>query len=448
VLSLAALLVAGHLACSRGGSHPKSILLIVVDTLRAGRLGAYGHWRPTSPEIDGLARESIVFLQAFANAPWTLPSVGSLLTGLDPSRHGAGRVLRRDGKVVSIGRGKSFHGIDQSAPTLAEILSAEGYDTAAFVNNPMLSALFGFARGFDHFDWSDDTRPGSDVVRSAGEWLARERRGPFFVWVHLMDPHLPYAPAPHVRGRFTAGIAGEMQLPISDIVGLRTQAPRLSEEQRRFIRAAYDEEVASVDEQVGRLLRILDEEGLDEETLVILTSDHGEELFEHGGFEHGHAFHQEVLHVPLLIRWPGLEPRRIAQPVSLVDLLPTLCDALSLPIPETAGSSLLGLLTNGGSPSPRAILAEDTLYDSPGRALVRWPLKLILRDDAPPRLFDLASDPREEHDLLASSTPAFVRLRQELEERVTENAAARGLSPAVDLGPGMVQRLRSLGYVE
>ncbi len=446
-LLLAIGLTSTLVSCAREQPKPKSVLLIVVDTLRADYLGTYGYERATSPHIDALAEESLVFLKAFSNAPWTVPSMGSLLTGLDSSRHGAGRVLRRNGRIVTEDGNKTFHALDSSVSTLAEMLSNEGYETAAFVNNTIVNHSLGFARGFDIFDWSDDkTRNASDLVEAANQWLA-DRQTPFFAWVHLMDPHLPYSPVRKVRGRFTGEIEADMKLPVRGLSKLRTG--RLDEDQRRFVRAAYAEELVFVDEQIGRLLRHLEEQGFAEDTVVILTSDHGEELFEHGGFEHGHALFQEVLHIPMLIRWPGVEPRRVAHPVSLVDIAPTLYEAFDLPpIPATTGTSLLDLVASGPEPSDRAILVEDMLYGRDGRALVRWPQKLVLRDGSPPRLFDLESDPGEQHDLAKADPETVERLRQELERRVEANHEQRGDSSAVELGRGVEERLRALGYLD
>ncbi|UCE87113.1 MAG: sulfatase [Deltaproteobacteria bacterium] len=329
-----ALLALALLAGCRGDpARPASAVLIVIDTLRADHLGAYGHARPTSPNIDRWSKRGALFEQALASSPWTLPSFGAIYTGRHPSQHRAGQLIVRQPPE------RTFARLDAATPTLAERLSERGYATAAVVTNPFLHPSFGIARGIESYDYvrgdARRNRRASAVVDRALRWLDGRDARPFLLVVHCFDPHLAYDPPPSVRGRFTAGYTGSLELPLNPLLQIRAGRVELDAADRRFIEAAYDEELLFVDAQVGRLLDGLEARGLLTDTLVMLTSDHGEEFFEHDGFEHGHSAYQELLHVPLVVWGPGVRPGRISPPVSHVDLVPTLLDALGQPVPES-----------------------------------------------------------------------------------------------------------------
>jgi arylsulfatase A-like enzyme len=420
-------------------------VLVVVDTLRADHLGAYGYARPTSPQLDRWARRGVLFERATASSPWTLPSFASIYTGQHPSRHVAGAILQRAGE-------KDFASLSSSHPTLGEILGDRGYATAAFVNAVMLHPKFGIGRGFDTYDYSagDGTRMrrANVTVDLALRWLDARDDRPFLLVVHFFDPHMAYDPPRPVRGRFTRGYAGSLRLPLTDLRRARSEPETFDTADRRFIAAAYDEELLFVDYHIGRLLDGIEQRGLLKDSLVLLTADHGEEFFDHGGFEHGHSAFQELLHVPLVAWGPDVRARRIAAPVSHVDLVPTALDALGLAVPEgLSGVSLWPTLRHGAAPPERPLIAEGTFHGPERKAVLLWPWKLIRTlGDGEAKLFDLSADPRESRDLAAREPAQLDRLLVELEAEIGSAVTEPKIRAEID--EDTRERLRSLGYLE
>jgi len=447
-------------ACSRAPGPARSVVLIVVDTLRADHLGVYGHAAATSAALDARAPRGALFERAFAPSSWTLPSFASLYSGVWPADHGVGR---------EPGSTDRFTALPARIGVLAEILAERGFATAAIVNNPFLHPGFGLARGFETYRyvygnlkhqprasqiawaglrWLDEwAQAGREARRSPEE--ADPRRDParrFLLVLHFFDPHLAYDPHPSVRGRFTSDYPGPLALPFGGVGPANPSWTPADPEDRRFVAGAYDEELLFVDLQLERFFAGLEERGLAEETLVVLTADHGEELFDHGGFEHGHSLYQELLHVPLAFWGPGVRPGRIDAPVSLVDVLPTLLDALGLPpVPGLDGLSLWPLIARRETLPERPIVAEGTLHGPERRALVRWPWKLLEVEGGPPRLYDLERDPAERQDL-ASAQPE--RLRALGEELASLRARREPPAPAPEIDERVRRDLSGLGYLE
>ncbi len=448
-LALFGLAAAAALAgCGAGPKRPTSVILIVLDTVRADHLGAYGYTRPTSPALDRWAARGALLERGWASSPWTLPSFGSIFTGRLPVDHAAGYRLTRkfwNPKIASLAA---------SVPTLPEILSDHGYATAAIVNNPFLEERFGIARGFETYDYvntnNQHLRRADVVVNRALQWLEQRDPRRFLLVLHLFDPHMQYDPPEQTRGRFTRRFQSSLALPIANGGALRLGFVRPDARDRRFIAAAYDEEILFVDIHVGRFLDQLEQRGLLDDALVLLTADHGEELWDHGGFEHGHSVYQEVLHVPFLFWGPGVRPGRIPTPVSHVDILPTVLDALGIPGPgDLAGASLWPLLSERRELPERTLVAEGTLYGDEHKALMRWPWKLTVTDgEAAPALFDLARDPDEQTDLAAEKPAVLRELLGDLEERYRLPPPDRDDAPAAELDEAAQERLQSLGYFE
>ncbi len=441
-----ALLVCAVLAVGACRRPPaQGVVLIVVDTLRADHLGFYGYARPTSPALDRYARRGVVFEQALATSPWTLPSIATLLTGQWPSRHGAGSRLRESGF-------EQVRRLADATPTLAEHLRAAGYTTGAIVNNGFLAPGTGLERGFASYDqrpasnWKH--RRADESVDAALAWLDAHGQARFFLFVHLFDPHLAYdAPEP-VRGRFTGALPGVALRP-GKPQDVRARVASLSAAERDWLVAAYDEEIAFVDEQLARLFAALEARGLWSRSLVVLTSDHGEEFFDHGGFEHGHTVYQELLHVPLVVWAPGVAARREKAAVSLADVAPTLLEAQAVNAARGLdGASLWPLITRAQALQPRALLAEGTLHLPERRALLRFPLKLLTNErDQEHQLFDLSVDPREQVDLAPARARDVQRLAYELNARLREAQSATRAA-GLPLDPRLREDLKSLGYVE
>jgi arylsulfatase A-like enzyme len=435
------------------------VVWIVVDTLRADHLGLYGYARPTSTSLERWGRRGVVFDRSFSTAPWTLPSFASLFTGQLPSRHGAGTRVPEGGapggrkaaaRMRLPGEKTSFAGLDADSTTLAEILAEHGFATAAIVDNPFLLPVFGVARGFEHYDHEsgDDlhSRRADTMVDLALAWLDARDARPFFLLLHLFDPHMAYDAPPPARLRFARPYTTRLSLPVSDALGLREHADELDESDRDFVKAAYDEEVLFTDMQIGRFLDALEARGELERALVVLTADHGEELFDHDSIGHGHTLYDEQLRVPLVFWAPEARPRRVATPVSGVDVAPTVLDALGLDLPaEMQGVSLWPAIRGVGEVPDRVLFAERTGTGSERKAAIHWPFKLVLDTaDGTARVFELEEDPGETRD----------RAAQEPEQRAALVAAIRdalreeGAPEPVPLDAKTRDELRDLGYLD
>lgn len=435
-LALAALLCP---ACSRV-QHP-DILLVVVDTLRVDRLGCYGNPRGLTPELDDLSSQAARFLQARAHAPWTLPSMATILTSELPLEHGAGGSLTPELR-------SDFHALAPSARTLAEVLHDAGYATAAITNVTFLTEPFGLLQGFEHqdavaFESNVQVRDARATTDAALRWLERTRDRPAFLFVHYFDAHAVYDPPPDLRERFgperpqdwTFGTRAQM-------AALRRGALELDPATVRDAEALYDGEVASIDRELGRLL-----DAVGPETIVSVTADHGEEFLDHGGFEHGHTLYDELLHVPWLLRAPGVVPHTVRAEVGLIDLAPTLCELAGVPpAPSFRGHGLARLLRIAMEPVPEPHLAHGNMW---GPALTSWTSSgwKLIRGPAGAELYDLILDPKEQHDL--SADPSADPQRDRLEEELAAVLAALDLRRGqhLELDARTRARLGELGYL-
>ena len=424
-------------------SRERSVVLVVIDTLRADHLSLQGYARSTSPALERWGARGVVFERALATSSWTLPSFGSLLTGRRPARHAAGLRLGPPGGGIAR--------LSDDVATLAETLRARGYATAARVANPYLVERFGLSRGFDSYENQPVTnqrvRRAPRIFDDSLRWIRAQEQRPFFLLVHVFDPHMDYDPPKEVRGSFTGNLESALSLPVSEFRELRQQGALPARDQA-FVQAAYDEEILAVDRALDAFLQALSDEGVLDRSLLVLTADHGEELFDHGGFEHGHTLYQELLHVPLLFLGEGLTPARVATPVSLIDVLPTVAEAVGAPIPPGAeGTSLWPLLRGDPGPLPdRALWAESTLYGPPLAAIVRWPYKLVIGGTAP-LLFDLEKDPAERRDLAAAEPERAAALEAELRAQLQRAAQESPPRQAATIDDEVREQLRALGYL-
>lgn len=456
LLPAALLALAFGTACTHGDPRP-NLLLIVVDTLRADHLGAYGHARDTSPRIDALAASAVRFERAYATAPWTLPSVSSILSGLYPSGHGAMRIARA---------------LPESVDTVAERLQRAGYRSGGVVSHVFLEPHLGLSQGFEAWEtrYLGEHHPLSTRgVTDAALAMLRDFAGgdrPFFLFVHYFDPHYPYQAHPeygYAGARFGMVEGGMI---FKDLMEMRKD---LTEDEVEFVRALYDGEIRHTDEGIGRLLDALSQHGLLEDTLIALTADHGEEFMEHGWIGHTISLRDPVLRVPLLIRPPGPDAagRVVENAVSLVGLAPTLLELLGVSFgsEDFQGRSFAPLVRGEGGPDPGPVYAEVDYWlhyqlRTQKRALVDPPYKLIqdrLRDQV--SLFDLDRDPGETRDLAAQEPERVAAMLAALEAR-SRSASSGEATDAADAGtpavgpdqrrvPEQQERLlRELGYVE
>jgi arylsulfatase A-like enzyme len=424
-----------------------NVLLIAVDTLRADKLGCYGCELGATPRIDELATRSVRFRNAYAHAPWTLPSLASLLTSLHPHQHGAGGYLG------------SFRKLEEPRRSVAEHFRDAGYATASVVNVDFLTETFGLTQGFDHVDF--EVYPDNVRVRNASRttdaalsWLETGRRRPFFLLVHYFDPHMVYAPPKEYRARFAEPRDRDDSTWVfgtrAQVLAERQGRFRLDEETVRRAERLYDGEVAFTDHEVGRLLDGLRERGLEENTIVVFTSDHGEEFWDHGGFAHGHTVYEEQVRVPLLVSWPArLKPASVEATVGQIDVAPTLCDLAGIDSePEFFGGSLVPFFDDPEGPD-RDVLQVGNFWGPPFWGWRQGNHKLIVGPERRTELYDLGADPGELRD---RSEPDDARAREMLERM---NAALRSMAAhggerggEVELTPEQLERLRSLGYVQ
>lgn len=412
-----------------------SVLLIIIDALRADHVGYWGYERDITPNLDSLAASGTAWMQAQAQSSWTLPSVASILTGLAPREHGAG---------TSGGR---MFGLSPSIPTLQGILHSRGMSTCAVLNVIFLSEDFGFHRGFDHFDCrgvteSRGTRRADETADAAISWLEGQS-GAFLAVVHFYDPHTPYDPPPPYdtlyAGSYTGPLrSGESQMDTT--ISVNSGASVLSPEGLAAMVDLYDGEIAFTDAELGRLLRYLRTSGRSGSTLVIVTADHGEEFLEHSGIEHGRTLYQEVLHVPLLMSGPGIPSGvRRMEPSALLDLLPTVLSLLDVETPPgLQGADLLAAAHN-----TRDIPASNLLWSKvPQASIRRDSLKMIwYSEDGSYELYDLSSDPFEQ-DPLNADHPSLV----ESAEFYWSTPPAAD-PPEVSFGEAQNNQLRDLGYI-
>ncbi|MEM7310994.1 MAG: sulfatase [Planctomycetota bacterium] len=439
----------------RDADHP-SVLVFLVDTLRADAISAYRNPRKTTPNLDALAAEGLVFERAIAPAPWTLPSVASLFTGLGPYAHGA----------INPNRTRLVEEHD----TLAEKLLRSGTSTGAFVRNPLITRIRNFDQGFEVFRELSGGQP-ADTYAAFLEWM-RERKGDqCFGYLHVMAPHAPYAPPAGPRERFTSAdytgpypdASQEVLWKVREALQAREDRARdgevVSDDDVRHFHDLYEAEVAAWDERFGALLDTLRAEGLLDDTVIVVTSDHGEEFFEHGLLSHGQTVHEELVHVPLLLHGPGVPASRVAAAVPWIELNRTLLELAGLQ-PGEGGRTLLDMARGAGLDAPillgsdsgqrRGVAGMERVVGlrTETQKLVWWP-----RDDRF-ELYDLTDDPGEANNLLAGKDVASLasdapeaRLIQELRQRVDAELRTQpqNFRPADE---ATMEALRALGYAK
>ena len=405
----------------RASARP-NVLLVTIDTFRADRLGS-----GVTPALDRLAASGVRFTNARAAVPLTLPSHSTILTGLLPTAHG----VRENGLVA----------LSAAHPTVARLLKDAGYRTAAFVGAFVLDRRYGLAQGFDTYDDRiprdpraterlEAERPASAVIDAALAWLepsAPSPQPPFFVWIHLYDPHAPYTPPAEFRAR---------------------------------AKSAYDGEIAYADSQISRVFTWLNDRGLINETIIVVAGDHGEGLGDHGERTHGMLLYDSTLRVPLIVSRPGVAAAVHDEAVSLVDIAPTILRAAAVDVPgEMKGRNLLAPAGNV------ADIYAETEYPrvagwSPLQALTdgRW---MAIRFSSATELYDLRNDPREEHDVASAQTATAAAMTARIDEIHASAAVANEATRRAERGVGAPakrdrgagapgvdnERLRALGYV-
>ncbi len=420
----AVLLLGALSAGCRARSRP-DVLVITLDTTRADHLGTYGYPQPTSPVLDALAAEGTVFTQAYTTTPITLPAHSSIFTGTYPMFHGA--------------RDNTTYVLRDDVTTLAEVLSSQGYDTAAFVASFVVDSRFGLAQGFGLYDddvgaeWSRDEleartahafgfaeRKANLVTTAANRWIRGPRKRPYFAWLHYFDPHQPLNPPEPHRSRFSDG---------------------------------YDAEIAFADEQIGQVLAALKQRGTYDDTLIVVVGDHGESLLQHSEVSHSLLIFDSTMHVPLIVKLPGQEARgrRVEAVSSVVDVMPTILAVLGIAAPgDVQGKSLLPLLKGGPADARRPIYMESMLP----RLACGWGELRGIRVGGEkliwgpkPRLYRVADDPGEVYDLAAREPETVARLEKDLRGALATWSRPPSAASLAAPDAQTMQRLAALGYV-
>lgn len=425
---------------SCGGEEPpaaQTVVLVSIDTLRPDRLGCYGNRRPTSPRLDALCEEAVVFEHAVAAAPSTLPSHATMLTGLSPLRHGASFDARR--------------ALPDAVETVAERLAAAGFRTASFNDGGQVDGRWGLSQGFEVYRSFDGDRL-APVVDAGLAWLDQVRAAdpdaPAFLFLHTYQVHHPYTPPESDLAAIGAepydGWLGRT-VGYRELRRINRHRLLIDPADLAFIDDAYDAEIRGMDRALGRLIDGLAERGLGRRLALVVTSDHGEEMGEHGDWGwHSHTLYDELLRVPLVVRRPGGRSagERVTHQARGVDLAPTLLALAGVaPPPGLDGTDLLALVDGGDPTATRFAFAQ--LDNGTARALRtrRWKLY----DGS---LYDLVTDPGERHDVTFQHPDVAGALERRLERWTEAARAVEGAGEApVDLDAEAVERLRALGYL-
>ncbi len=412
-----------------------SVVLISLDTLRADHLSCYGYRRKTSPNLDALAARGFRFATAVSQSPWTRPSHQALLTGIYPASSGG-----------------------LKSPWLAKVLWEAGYRTGAFTGGAQVDRKFGFMGGFESYRVVDWLRHPEAVIR----WLEKGRGRPSFLFLHTYEIHDAYTDRRYAEGM----PAGDLPGFFSAKIWWRRQRRGLSKEEQAYVEALYDGDIAFTDGRLGHLLGQLEEKGLLERAIIVVTSDHGEQFWEHGSWRHGFTMYDHQLLVPLIVELPpGLRERVgggrvspgavIEQQVSLVDLYPTLLDLLDVELGhEVHGRSLLPLLA-GTEMAPRKAFSENTnirMWESKAlrteryKFILNYPITENRGGVANWELYDLTRDPNEQQNLVEHHPEAVARLLAEIQAIRGKDEQLAEEVPA-DISPKLRRELEALGYI-
>ncbi len=435
----ACLLVACCLACGRAPLDA-NLLIITLDTTRPDHLGCYGYERNTSPQIDRVAADAVVYTRAFSTSSWTLPAHASLFTGKFPWSHGA----RIDPNgPVSLGdaiQGDAFlstyraSGLAPNERTLAEILAEHGFSTGAVVAGPWMKRIFGLDLGFQHYDDDGiDTvsgRKASDVTDAALAWLDRHERERFFLFLNYYDPHGPY--------RDPEGY------------GIRFLSPQDRHSTRRIklttsaIGALYDGEIRYTDDHVGRLVESLRRRGLYDDAWIIITSDHGELLNEHEQIGHGRTLYQQEIRIPLIVKFPADAARSGGDdaPIQLTEVFVMVLEGLGLALPSAVRGR------DGLQPLFAEVYPQQKGSTGDWRVLFDGDLKLHWNSRGQHRLFDLAKDPGEESNLAPDDPQRLQAMQSALERFLAHLPPPAPRGPPQALDPETQEALRNLGYLD
>ena len=425
-------------------------------------MSAYGYSRNTTPFIDSLAKNGVLFRTAYSHSNWTVPATASLLTSRLPSEHGAGIA----GKMRLLGEDTPILQIHDDVDTLATILKRAGYKTGFFSANPFLKG--NFTKGFDHaaVEW----HPAKDLTAAATQWLGKQPKdAPFFLYVQYMDLHDPLRPPPPYFDLFKVTEGGKRGMEHTGTswgeirTGSDLQRPDFRQWRAHHV-ALYDGALRYVDDSARGIYRYLEELGRRDDTLFVITSDHGEEFFDHAvdestdtnnprphwGIGHGHTMYEELLRVPLIFSGPAVSQHRMVDCVARhIDVLPTLLELLEIPGPRTMRGTSLQPSFGSAEPPPcnaTTVIAESPAYGPDSRAVLFNQRKLIARSDGVQFLFDLRDDPKEHRNVAAQRPELVAALRTILDREQAGTRVRTAVAMPVD--EETKRQLRALGYLK
>ena len=420
---------------------PRPVVVIVIDTLRADHLGTYGYFRDTSPAIDRVAAEAVVFERVVTTMSTTLPAHVSLWTSRYPMQTGV------------VANGSKFNvPADGSIRFFAQMLKDQGYTTAAFVSAAPVKDRTGLGAGFDSYDNPEGgQQPAGTTTDRVMEWLANPPAEPFFLWVHYFDPHLPHEPPVEFASLYETDAELIRFLEEKDF-------PDPTDPAVQQMNNLYDAEIRYTDSQIARVLDRLRELGLYEESTVVILSDHGEALGQHDWEHHGRIYNEQ-LYVPWILKLPagrGVPAQRINRLTSLVDVIPTLIDALGLPISEAdraqmEGVNALDLATPRQFAFSQRTFAPREKQWGPGQkfSLMSRDWKYLFATEAEDELFDLRTDPNEIENVIGRNPREYRALQRELRSLLASYAEdSHGLKVIEEKSPETLKELRALGYIQ
>jgi arylsulfatase A-like enzyme len=435
---------AAFIAKQQAPQEKPNVIVILLDAVRFDHLGCYGYPRPTSPTIDAFAKEGLMFTQAISQSSYTKPVIASLFTSLYPSQHSVFRNTRHDaqGNFIS-------DVLDDSFLTMAEYLHAADFNTVGFLEQAQLRHYMGFAQGFCFY--KPDMGPAPEINRGFFQWLPINKHRQFFAYLHYLDAHAPYVPPTEYRDMFGSfDQAATFPERVKDWQKFKAEVTdgnlTLTPSDGEHLKALYDAEIRALDENLAALFAKLKKENVYENSLIILTADHGDEFLDHGSVDHAHTLYDELLRVPLIIRFPkSASQGTIHAQVQTIDILPTILDVLKLPAdPHWMGRSLLMYQNGANGHEPAPVFSERADLISLRSGTHKYIYNTELKTG---ELYDLQNDPGEKNDISAAEPQIANRMQGEVLQWLETMRKATPKESGVTIDQHSVKELRSLGYI-
>lgn len=432
--------------CEGGDAvKPTNLILVSIDTLRADHLGCYGYAKPTSPAIDAFSAKGVLFNNVSATSPWTLPSHSSLLTGLYPRHNNI--IANPNNPVPSL---------PPNSITLAAILKKQGLQTAAFVNSTLINKNRGFDQGFCDFKYFQEDESQifpSYVIDEGIKWLSKHGEKPFFLFLHSYDVHSDYRSLPRYEKQFVSTYNGKIDGSTKQLIDFGKGRININSKDLKHLISLYDAGVRQFDDEMSKLFNFLEQKRLLDSTLVIITSDHGEEFLEHGNVLHGKSHFQESIHIPLVIRGPGIPVKRINTIASLVDIMPTILSQFGFPTLSTLdGIDLSRQWKNSPDESIKRSIYIESEHDWQNS---KYNTTFAIRDQryklffnvitGKVELFDLLHDQGEKTNIASMHKHRVSSMLEDLKNFIKSQKSG---PQASELSEKEIEKLQSLGYLQ